>query len=124
MSYCIAFSNDGATDVTRRYVRNTHYLGPRTRCTEEVLLWIMQEIRKLRRENLDKPVQQQLRREDEREERELQAYVMRSLAHDMINSMPGAVTPTRGDEVKTPAQRQDTTMQWSNEQQMDHSNHR
>ncbi|KAK5050781.1 hypothetical protein LTR84_003340 [Exophiala bonariae] len=124
ISYCIAFSNDGATDVTRRYVRNTHYLGPRTRCTEEVLLWIMQEIRKLRRENMDKSVQHQLRREDDREERELQAYVMRSLAHDMINSMPGAVTPVRGDEVKAPAERQDTTMQWSNEQQMDHSNHR
>lgn len=84
----------------------------------------MQEIRKLRRENLDKSVQHQLRREDDREERELQAYVMRSLAHDMINSMPGAITPARGDEVKAPAERQDTTMQWSNEQQMDHSNHR
>jgi len=40
----------------------------------------------------------------------------------MINSMPGAMNPARGDEVKTPAERQDTAMQWSNEQQMDHSN--
>lgn len=114
IAYCIAFSNDGATDVTRRYVRNPRHYFPRTRCTEEVLLWIMHEIRKIRRENLDKSVRHQLMREDEREERELRTYVAHSLASDMINSMPGALNPLRGDEVKTASERQqDAAVQWA-----------
>ncbi|KIW96667.1 uncharacterized protein Z519_02058 [Cladophialophora bantiana CBS 173.52] len=124
IAYCIAFSNDGATDVTRRYVRNSRYHLPRTRCPEEVLLWIMHEIRKIRRENMDKHVRNQLMREDEREERELRSYVAQSLASDMINSMPGPINAERPDEVKHPVDRQqEVAVQWS-QQHMDQSGHR
>ena len=116
LSYCIAFSTDGATDVTRRYVRNaaTHAL-PRTRCPEEVLLWIMLEIRKIRRENLDKPARMRLVREDDREERELRGYVATALTSEMISTMPGAVGEQRQDGVKSPADRSDgpTVAQWA-----------
>ncbi|KAH0836158.1 hypothetical protein AYO21_04834 [Fonsecaea monophora] len=122
IAYCIAFSNDGATDVTRRYVRNSRYHLPRTRCSEEVLLWIMHEIRKIRRENMDKHVRNQLMREDEREERELRSYVAQSLASDMINSIPGHVNGERPDEVKHPVDRPQE-VQWS-QQQMDQSGQR
>lgn len=91
MAYCIAFSNDGATDVTRRYVRKPAEHGlPRTRCPEECLLWMMYEIRKIRRDGMHKPDQQRLRAEDEREERELTSYVAHSIARDMIQSLPGS----------------------------------
>ncbi|KAI1613679.1 peptide-N4-(N-acetyl-beta-glucosaminyl)asparagine amidase [Exophiala viscosa] len=125
IGYCIAFSSEGATDVTRRYVRNSRYQLPRNRCTEEVLLWIMHEIRKIRRDNMDKPVQARLRREDEREERELRGYVATSLADDMLNSIPGTTNPQRGEDVKTPAERQqEAAVRWSNQQQMDQSGRR
>ena len=74
---------------------------------------------------MDKSVQDTLMREDAREEKELRSYVAQSLTRDMINSMPGAINPTRGDEVKTPAERpQDASVQWSNENTMDHRSHR
>jgi len=66
---------------------------------------------------MDKEVRRRLMKEDEREERELRAYVAQSLASDMINSMPGAVQPEQRDGVKTPAERQQeaTARQWSNQ---------
>ena len=51
---------------------------------------MMYEIRKLRRDGMPKPEQTRIRHEDEREERELQAYVMRSLTKDMLHGMPGS----------------------------------
>ena len=118
MAYCIAFSIDGATDVTHRYVRNpaVHGLG-RTRCPEEVLLFIIHEIRRMRRENMDKSHQNQLRHGDEREDRELRRFVAKSLTAEMINSIPGA-TNAAGEQLKTPAERQeqDRPVQWNNQQ--------
>jgi len=85
----------------------------------------MHEIRKIRRENMDKPVQARLRREDEREERELRGYVAATLADDMLNSIPGTTNPQRGEDVKTPAERQqEAAVRWSNQQQMDQSGRR
>lgn len=72
----------------------------------------MLEIRKLRRENLDKPAQQRLRHEDEREERELQSYVAHAIAQDMLNAMPGS-RPTRTEDQKTAAEQQQA-MQYEN----------
>lgn len=49
MSYVIAFSREGAVDVTRRYVGSPDALLPRTRCSEGVLKFIMEEITNLHR---------------------------------------------------------------------------
>lgn len=81
MAYCIAFSHDGVTDVTRRYVHNprTHAL-PRERCPEEVLLYILNEIRGKRRDRLNPEDVKRLEKEDRAEERELQLYAMQAAA--------------------------------------------
>lgn len=81
MAYCIAFSHDGVTDVTRRYVINprTHAL-PRERCSEGVLLYILNEIRGKRRDRLNPEDVKRLEKEDRAEERELQLYVMQTAA--------------------------------------------
>ena len=109
MSYCIAFSADGATDVTRRYVRNATKHGlDRNRCPEEVLVWIMDEIKNLRRENMSKDDRRRVIIEDHREEKELRGYVVRALAAEIgrINlsaSSEGQLQPSSsGDEQKIP----------------------
>lgn len=87
MSYCIAFSKDGATDVTRRYVRKSECLLPRTRVSESVLYWIILEIRKIHRESLDKTERMELLREDEREEKELARYAAHGNVADLLRSL-------------------------------------
>lgn len=73
IAYCIAFSWDGgATDVTRRYVRERKMHGRhRDRCSEENLLFVIEEIRGLRRAKLSEADRERLAREDEEEERQL-----------------------------------------------------
>jgi peptide-N4-(N-acetyl-beta-glucosaminyl)asparagine amidase len=117
MSYCIAFSIDGATDVTRRYIRNpTKHGKDRTRAPEEVLLWVIHEIRRMRRENLSKEERRRLMKEDEREERELRAYMAQAIATEINNLLPGPNTTssTPSDEQKTPVAVQDGTAEWIN----------
>ncbi|CAI7620984.1 unnamed protein product [Penicillium manginii] len=89
ISYCVAFGIDGATDVTRRYVRNFNKHGePRQRASEEVVLWSIHEIRRKRRENMSKTDQARLVKEDEREERELRGYTASALAAEINNILP------------------------------------
>lgn len=118
LSYCIAFSMDGATDVTRRYVRKPAEYGlSRTRCAEEVLLWIILEIRKIRRGNFEKEVRRRLMGEDEREERELRRFVADAITSEMISSFPGArpAPQQQGSDVKSVSERQQEATPWQME---------
>ncbi|BCR94370.1 peptide-N4-(N-acetyl-beta-glucosaminyl)asparagine amidase [Aspergillus luchuensis] len=121
ISYCVAFSIDGATDVTRRYVRSpTRHGKARNRAPEEVLVWVIHEIRKKRRENLSKTDQRRLMKEDEREERELRAYTASALAAELNNLFPQNTTTGRPEDQKTPASRQDVPMEWLDTRQRNH----
>ena len=119
MGYCIAFSIDGATDVTRRYVRNpTRYGLDRTRAPEEVLIWVMDEIRRMRRENMTKDERRQLVIADQREEQELQGYVAQAIALEVSQLVPGARSHVPGssssslEAEKLPVGRQSGAPEW------------
>ena len=83
MSYCIAFSHDGAADVRRRYIRKAEHSKNHVRCSEAVLHHIIAEVRNLRRENLSKEERFWLVKEDRREERELSWYI----AEEVVNNL-------------------------------------
>ena len=88
----------------------------RSRCPEEVLLYIIHEIRKLRRENMEKETRRRLMKEDEREERELRSYVAHALTSEMIHALPGSV---QSEEAKSAAERQRDAAeqtQWTHQQ--------
>ncbi|KIX03544.1 uncharacterized protein Z518_07097 [Rhinocladiella mackenziei CBS 650.93] len=87
ISYCIAFSHDGAADVTRRYVRDPEYALPRTRAPEEALKWIIREICQIRRKNLPKEEVARLVQEDEREETELASYFFQSMTKSLVKDL-------------------------------------
>ncbi len=126
MSYCIAFSIDGATDVTRRYVRNaTTHGAKRDKCPEEVLIYIMNEIKQMRRSNIDKDDRKRLIIQDEREEKELRGYVIQNLAAeigrmitvpaDLYGGDNGGTGQGQGQPVendKLPQARQTGTQAW------------
>lgn len=85
IAYCIAFSHDGgAADVTRRYVRNPRiHAHRRTRCPENVLLHILNEIKEMRRKDLPEADRKRLEKEDRREDAEFKQYVAQVLAAEV-----------------------------------------
>ena len=106
MSYVIAFSNEGATDVTRRYVRDAaaHSLE-RGRAPEEVLLYILHELRQMRRADLAKEDKRRLVRDDQREERELRGYVVLALTTEIERMIPRGRRSGAAAGVTAPASR-------------------
>ncbi|KAK6084470.1 transglutaminase-like superfamily protein [Seiridium cupressi] len=72
MSYCLAFSSEGAQDVTRRYVRQEDQKVPRRKGPEESLKRAIDDINERCRRPDDV---ERLRAEDEAEERELAGYI-------------------------------------------------
>jgi peptide-N4-(N-acetyl-beta-glucosaminyl)asparagine amidase len=84
LAYCVGFSADGCMDVTRRYVRNFSKWGEvRNRTTEPVLLYILDEIRAIRRNNMAKPEKFKLEGEDMSEGKELQLNVALAIAQEV-----------------------------------------
>lgn len=82
MSYCIALSVDGPTDVTRRYVRSSTNALPRLRASEAELFYILDEIRNERRADRGTEERARLKEESMEEEKELRAYIAQKVAND------------------------------------------
>jgi peptide-N4-(N-acetyl-beta-glucosaminyl)asparagine amidase len=76
-------------DVTRRYVRNfSKWGGDRNRTPEPVLLYILDEIRAMKRKNMAKQEKFKLEGEEMREYRELQGYVATAIAAEICKIIP------------------------------------
>lgn len=89
MAYCIGFSADGAMDVTRRYCRNPLKYGlERDKCSEAVLLHILEEIRHMRRSSLPKDEKFKLEGEDMRETRQLRHYYVSAITAEVAMLKP------------------------------------
>jgi hypothetical protein len=89
ISYCIAFSRDGATDVTRRYVPNLSQWGERSRTSEASLIHILQDICTVRRKELPIEERCRLTREDKMEAQEMSISIAKQATVDVCQSVPG-----------------------------------
>ena len=107
MAYCIAFSIDGATDVTRRYVRKPELALDRTRCSEEGLVSIIRNIRKLRQSQMTKEQVFKIKAEEAREEKELQIYIVRALTEGIAGTVSNFQSSDRSSSSKLSASREE-----------------
>ncbi|KAI1363212.1 hypothetical protein F5Y08DRAFT_250231 [Xylaria arbuscula] len=87
LSYCIAFSTEGATDVTRRYVREEKKLKPRNKSSELALFYMLKKITTERRDKLSKEDRERLRLGDTTEQEELQTFRVLSVSKELIASL-------------------------------------
>lgn len=107
MTYAIAFSIYGATDVTRRYVRGAAIFkdNPRTRCSEEALVYMLWQITAARRSSMSDVDLRQLQQEDAREQQELNGYMVSSLTHEfatkwrLASPEPGEAKVRKAEEL-------------------------
>lgn len=111
LGYCIAFSADGAQDVTRRYVRNpARHSLPRNKVSEAALLHIVNEIRIMRRRDINKTDKFRLEGEDMREDREFRQYMIESLAKEISRMWPGG---SRVDpDIQKATEQRESDAQW------------
>ncbi|KAF2721773.1 hypothetical protein K431DRAFT_223404 [Polychaeton citri CBS 116435] len=101
LGYCIAFSADGCQDVTRRYCRNPALdATERKRCTEGELLWIMREIKNMRRKDQEKKEKFRLEQDDMREDSEFRRYIIEALALSICRLVPGRPGRTDSNDNK------------------------
>ena len=116
MSYCIAFSIDGATDVTRRYVRRPEDARERRKCPENGLQLILDEIRTLRRRDLPKDERLKLAKEDVREAKELRDYHVMGLVDSVSQAFSTIDDQIKGDKgfLEQLAGQQSSAQQWRN----------
>ncbi|KAL8917646.1 MAG: hypothetical protein Q9208_007827 [Pyrenodesmia sp. 3 TL-2023] len=99
----VAESDGSGTLKTTRYVRDAAKHGlDRNRCPEEVLVWITDDIKKMRRENTAKEDRRRLVIEDHREEKELRGYVVQALAAQIGQINLSGQPSTTGEEQKLP----------------------
>jgi len=78
-------------DVTSRYCQNpTKWSAPRAKSSEACLLYIMDEIRSLRRRGLQKPEKMRLEKEDALEAQELRHYYVSTLVAEVAKLLPAA----------------------------------
>ncbi|KAH6637320.1 hypothetical protein F5144DRAFT_620338 [Chaetomium tenue] len=87
MAYCIAFSLDGAADVTGRYVVEEAHALPRDICSETQLTEILAEITAMRREGRSDEVKARLAKEDETEAEQLYIHPSSESTTPTLNIM-------------------------------------
>ncbi|RWA09379.1 hypothetical protein EKO27_g5722 [Xylaria grammica] len=93
LSYCIAFSTEGAVDVTRRYVRDEKLLKQRSKCSELTLFYMLKKITAERRSELSKHDQERLQLGDAAEQKELQTFHVLSIARELAASLAPPLGP-------------------------------
>ncbi|KAF9632948.1 Transglutaminase-like protein [Lasiodiplodia theobromae] len=112
LSYCIAFSKDGATDVTRRYVRGQRFALERKRASEAELIHILGEIRSAKQKDMSAEQQQRLMLEDRAEQAELQKFIWDQIMQDLCKLDVGKAGSTRTNQPDPDGERTNAMKRW------------